>query len=346
MESAIPQRLRCPRTHARRIPDEYTPPFPSTVARFKPSIEQVVMAYFGLQYPAQTVAAVAEVPLQEIADALGGEHGSKHWDRARYVDEAGFMNVLSIGYWDQPTVFERWFSTYGANWTNGTNGNAALGMYCEVLKPSIERFETLFSSDIPEGVACMAERLSDVVQEHGYWGGARDRVPLSQTHDLAPIGAPQVLGTGLHRRVTPHENICLIRSGQDWGATTGAERRMYLEEVEPVLRAGMNFLRDEGLQVGCYANRYMDVLDRNGVPTEKRFGMSWWKCLSALEHWAQSHPTHLAIFSIAMKYLHTMGAEAKVRLYHEVSIASTAQQYFEYYNCHPQTGMLRAAQPI
>jgi aldoxime dehydratase len=87
-------------------------------------------------------------------------------------------------------------------------------------------------------------------------------------------------------------------------------------------------------------------LDRNGVPTEKRFGMSWWKCLSALEHWAQSHPTHLAIFSIAMKYLHTMGAEAKVRLYHEVSIASTAQQYFEYYNCHPQTGMLRAAQPI
>jgi aldoxime dehydratase len=79
------------------------------------------------------------------------------------------------------------------------------------------------------------------------------------------------------------------------------------------------------------------------VPSEKTFGMSWWKSLAALEHWAQSHPTHLAIFGTAMKYLHAMGADAKLRLYHEVSIASAAQQVFEYFNCHPKTGMLRAA---
>ena len=35
---------------------------------------------------------------------------------------------------------------------------------------------------------------------------------------------------------------------------------MYLEDVEPVLSEGMDFLRDEGTPIGCYVNRYMRVL--------------------------------------------------------------------------------------
>ena len=42
-------------------------------------------------------------------------------------------------------------------------------------------------------------------------------------------------------RVTPHENICLIRSGQDWSDTDAGERQMYLQDVEPILRAGWIF---------------------------------------------------------------------------------------------------------
>ena len=67
-------------------------------------------------------------------------------------------------------------------------------------------------------------------------------------------------------RVKPHDNICLIRSGQDWSDTASAERKMYLDDVEPVLREGMEFLRDEGRSIGCFANRYMTVLDRDGQP--------------------------------------------------------------------------------
>ena len=211
------------------------------------------------------------------------------------------------------------------------------------LEPAIERFETLFSSDVLEGVACLADGLSAVVQEHAYWGGARDRIPLSQTQDMAPVGAPRVVSHGLHQRVTPHENICLIRSGQDWTATELEERRMYVEDVEPVLRAGMNFLRDEGLTVGCFANRYMTLMNDTGRASEKTFGMSWWKSLAALEGWAESHPTHIAIFGAAMKYLGAMGPAAKLKLYHEVTVAAADEQHFEYYNCHSRTGMLRAA---
>jgi aldoxime dehydratase len=343
LESAIPPNLQCPRTRQRRMPDDYVPPYPSMVARYKPSIQRVVMAYLGLQYRGTSGPGPAEGMLREMAGALAHDDGAGHWDRARYVDEAGFTNIISVGYWDTEASFDTWFSRHGASWVNEPLKDADIGTYAEILRPTIGRFETLFSSDVPEGVACLAEKLSGVVQEHAYWGGVRDRIPMSQTDDLAPVGEPRVVTRGLHQRVIPQENICLIRSGQDWTATQMEERRMYLEDVEPVLRAGMDFLRDDGLQIGCFANRYMEMVDSQGRATEKTFGMSWWKSLAALERWAESHPTHVAIFGAAMKYLGTLGPAARLKLYHEVTVAAADQQHFEYYNCHPGTGLLRAA---
>jgi aldoxime dehydratase len=135
-------------------------------------------------------------------------------------------------------------------------------------------------------------------------------------------------------------------SGQDWGDTDASERKMYLDDVEPVLREGMDFLRDSGRSIGCYANRYMTVVASDGTPIEKSYGMSWWKSLAALERWAESHPTHVRIFGAAMKYLSTLGPSAKLRLYHEVTVARAEEAFFEYVDCHPQTGMLNAVQAV
>jgi len=49
MESAIPVHLTTARSRHRRVPDDYRPPYPSFVARHKPAVSNVVMAYFGLQ---------------------------------------------------------------------------------------------------------------------------------------------------------------------------------------------------------------------------------------------------------------------------------------------------------
>ena len=170
----------------------------------------------------------------------------------------------------------------------------------------------------------------------------RDRIANSQTSEMAPAGSPGVVRDGDRVRVKPHDNICLIRSGQDWSDTAAAERKMYLDDVEPVLREGMDFLRDQGRSIGCFANRYMKVLDRDGAPTEKSYGMSWWKSLAALERWAESHPTHVRIFGAAMKYLSSLGPAARLRLYHEVTVVRAADQFFEYRGCHERTGMLNA----
>jgi aldoxime dehydratase len=182
MESAIPAHLRSERTQSRRMPEGYAPPYPSYVARHAASVKRVVMAYFGLQYRGDDAPPAVRTALNDAAFEC--EHAPGHWDRARYVDEAGFTNTVSIAYWDAPATFDAWFAQHGASWARRAVDGA--GTFSEVLRPAVERYETLFSAnDRPEGIAVLADGMSDIVQEHAYWGGARDRIPLSQTDALA-----------------------------------------------------------------------------------------------------------------------------------------------------------------
>lgn len=342
MESAIPTHLRTERSRTLRIPDDYTPPVPAYVARFKPSVSRVVMAYFGVQYIGMPSASAGQA-LNWISSRLNMDGGATHWDRASYIDEAGYTNVVTVGYWDSKDKFEAWFPSTRAEWTAEPDLFNELGRFIEVLSPSVDRYETLSSSlGRPEGVAAIAGGMSGEIQEHAYWGGMRDRMPLSQNDAMKPSGEVQLIRDGVRLRVVANENLCLIRSGQDWSDAENIEREMYVKDVEPVLREGMDFLRDEGTTIGCYANRYMTILDAQGKPTEKTYGMSWWRSLAALERWAESHPTHVAIFGAAMKYLKKLGPAAKLRLYHEVSVVRTDEQFFEYFKCHDRTGMLRS----
>ncbi|MEV6872195.1 phenylacetaldoxime dehydratase family protein [Amycolatopsis sp. NPDC051128] len=341
MESAIPAHLVTERTEPVAHPPGWQPPYPSFVARFAPSVTQVAMAYFGVQYRAGSEPPIVRTALAGIDAACAD--GPGHVDRARYVDEAGYETIVRIAYWDDVSEHERWFATARELWLSDRHSCDEAGFFVEVLRPSTSRFETLFSNDRIEGVAHLAGTLSGEVREHAYWGGARDRIPLAQRDALEPAAPPVVVDDGVRRVVRGQHNLCLIRSGQDWTDTDGDERRMYLEEVEPVLRAGMDFLREDGNAVGCYANRYLRLVDEDGNTLDKSFGMSWWRSLADLDRWAKDHPTHKAIFGQAMKYLSTLGPAARLRLYHEVTVAAADEQYFEYLGCHPGTGMLRAA---
>ncbi len=81
----------------------------------------------------------------------------------------------NIGYWRDPDDFDVWFERHGAAWAAGA-GAENIGTFTEIVRPAAERFETLFSSNTSEGVANLARGFSDLVQEHAYWGGARDRI--------------------------------------------------------------------------------------------------------------------------------------------------------------------------
>lgn len=323
IESAIPAHLTVERTRPRRVPDDYAPPYPSYVARSAPAVRQVVMAYLGLQPHGDAPS------LGALDTALAAPDGPGHHDRAR-----GDGEIVTAAYWDDPAAFDRWWAAQRDGWL-GDAVRDGHGRWAEIVRPTVEGHETLFSSlGRPEGVAVLADGLSGEIAEHAYWGGMRDRIPLSQTDALRGTGAATVEADGGRVRVRPADGLCLIRSGQDWTDTDGDERAMYLDDVEPVLRAGMAFLRDEGATIGCSANRYLTV-DGGG----RTYGMSWWRSLDALERWAESHPTHVAIFGAAMRYLSTTGPTARLRLYHEVSVLRADEQLFEYVDCRPGTGV-------
>lgn len=349
MDSAIAPHLRCPRSRTMRVDEDYVPPYPSWSARATASVEQVVMGYFGVQYHAPGDRGRAWAALRQIVSHFDADDGPGHHDLAQGGDADGCDTLVAIAYWRDPARFARWRDgeVVRAWWASEQRLHDGLGYFRELMSPRVERFETAFSTpDRLEGIGVVMGGISGEIQEHGYWGSMRDRIPLAQTDAMKPSGAPCVIagapGPGRRVRVAGHENVALIRSGQEWTDTAGQERALYLNDMEPVLREGMDFLRDAGTAIGCYGNRYLRHVDGAGQPLEKSFGLSVWRSLADMERWSESHPTHVAIFGTFMRMVQALGGQLQLRLYHEVSVLRADEQDYEYVNCHPRTGLLNA----
>jgi aldoxime dehydratase len=303
------------------------------------------MAYLGVQYrgsePADAIA--------RIRDALSSRGAPPiFWEPTRCVDSNGAFNWIAVAYWANPESFAQWRDQAGwrAWWGSAERLDGDVGYFMEVLEPAIESFETLATSTTRhEGVLRLCSHISGEVQEHAYWGSARDRIPAAQVNRLEPSGKVDFESSGLggrRIRVLSHANVCVIRSGQDWSDARGRERELYLQKMEPVLLRGMEFLRDSDPQVtGCYSCRYADVLDAQGRPLDKRFGLAWFRSLHDLERWSESHPTHVAIFDTFMEMVQELQGQLATQFFHEVSVVAANQQHLEYLNCHPATGLLR-----
>lgn len=347
MESAIDKHLKCPRTLSRRVPDEYQPPFPMWVARADERLEQVVMGYWGVQYRGEDQREAALNAMRHIAASLSLLDGPLSHDLTHHTDNSGYDNLMIVGYWKDPAAYCRWLRTPEVIewWSSEDRVSDGLGYFREIVAPRAEQFETLygFRDELP-GVGAVMDTISDDIEEHGYWGSMRDRFPISQTDWMAPSGELTVIAgdpaKGGRVVVQGHDNIALIRSGQDWAEAGDEERSLYLNEILPTLQAGMDFLRDSGKDLGCYSNRFVNYIDLDGNLLNLSYNIGHWRSLEKLERWAESHPTHLRIF---VTFFRVATSLSKLRLYHEVSVSDAKDQVFEYINCHPQTGMLRDA---
>jgi aldoxime dehydratase len=349
MESAIDKHLVCPRLQPQRMVDGYIPPFPGWVGRSDPQIKRYVIAYLGVQAPGKQLQQPLSTAYQKLVSILALPHGPSHYDQAWYVDNYEYDNRVAIAYWNDPIEFERWRGNAQVTrwWASRQRNHNDLGYFCEMLTPAIERLETFYSTpDRTQGVAVVMSALSDEILEHGYWGSMRDRIPLSQTDALDTRGRLEMSHHGLQLDVAGHQNLVVIRSGQDWSDTSGEERIHYLEKMEPTLREGMDFLQNNGLSVGCYSNRYMTQIDENGRTLERSFSVSHWHSLSDLERWSRSHPSHVKIFGTFMQMAQTFNGDLKWRGYHEVCVLEVQDQCYQYINCHPHTGLLNGLKAV
>lgn len=341
LEAAIPEYLRQERTIPSKLPADYQPPFPAYSARFSQDIKDLVMVTIGTQHEHQKatqseeykqIVAFVEKPLQSSKPC--------YWEAASVTDNRGYFNEVAIVYWRSKRDYESWTTESGfKDWWHGLKPEATHGWFIEVLLPSMDRLETVFSDNVvPEGAAHMREGVSGQIAEHVYWGSMRDRLPAGQNDDLA--GTKGTIASACddsdtrsrRMQVKGRKNLAIIRSGQDWSNTSPHERKLYLETMHPVLIKGMDFLRDHGDEVGCFSCRFMDVVDKTspGATTDKTFGLALFDDLASLEGWSKHHPTHLNIFGRFIQYAGELQNNVSLRLFHEVMVLKSEQQAFEY----------------
>jgi hypothetical protein len=351
LEPAIPEHLTTERTQPSNLPQNYQPPFPAYAARFPRSSKGLVMAVVGFQKKDEV--SHSDEDRKKLVSFMSQELGDltpQHWDLATVFDKEGYHNTTAIAYWKSVSEHNAWIekSGFGAFWKD-LKPTGGIGWFMEVFSPSMDRLETVFSdNDVPEGIAHMRESISGPLQEHVYWGSMRDRLPVSQTDTL--VGDRMSLSKGdkvsdsesKRVRVAGRNNLTMIRSGQDWSNTNSHERELYLKTMHPVLIKGMEFLTHEGSAVGCFSNRFMEVvnIDGSSEPTDKTFGLGYFDDIASLEGWSKQHKTHLDIFGRFIQYAAELQNNVQLRLFHEVMVLQPEQQFFEYVGCHPGTGML------
>ncbi len=272
-------------------------------------------------------------------------------ERGAYIDRYGVTSYLHIAYWRRSTYDRWWNLEANSGWWNDDQRYAdRAGYWREIIAMPFDRLETLHSTTSPHGIGVSADAMRGPILEHGYAGGMRDRIPLSDTNDLRnPAGMAGNLHArtgddGLRVLVTPPENMCVIRSGQNWEFCSPEQRRWYLEKLHPVLLEGMRFLRDNPWEANCYSLRFVEQRDDTWGATEQTFGLGYATDVRAFEQWAKSHPTHLAIFDGFLQMVDTFGAGLELRLWHEVTALPADGCEFEYIACHPDTGLLRYIQ--
>ena len=361
LDNAIPEHLRTERSKPVKTPGpDFAPPYPSYSVRFPEHAADLVMAIIGAQFKseadadadADATAAAAAAQSKVTSFLTSGTNQPSFSEWASVTDNKGFYNLTAFAYWPSTADYKTWTEASGfdAWWQALQPEDHQHGWFLEVFLPTMERFETIFNTTTPEGSAHMRQGWSGEVQQHAYWGSMRDRLPLAQTDSLEGEKATaddfkassQDTTQGRRIRVPGKKNLAVIRSGQDWLATTPHERQLYLDTMHPVLVKGMDFLRDQGDEVGCYSCRFMDIVDPSTRKTdqERTFGLAYFDDLVSLEKWCKEHPTHLAIFGGFHRYAKKLNNNLSLRVFHEVFVLEPEQQFFEYIGCHPGTGML------
>ncbi|MDH6267224.1 aldoxime dehydratase [Rhizobium sp. SG_E_25_P2] len=321
------------------MPENWEPPVPAWSAM--PRADKTTIAYLSAQ---NSDRSLAQEGLSRIQAFLTTEGGPFHVDFAISSMGAAPTDAFAIAYFNGPTHFDAWAQASGfdAWWKSDARLSDACGYWQERLTLPAQRMESLHSSMAPDGHAHGVD-LKGPVREHNYWGGMRDRIALSKDDWLdTPITdtlARRSTGPGTRIVVNAPLNLCIIRSGQDLTDASAEERAVYSEVVEPNLAAGMTFLAEQGLEIGCAASRYAVEITSDGTPLARTFGNCLFVSMKHLEDWAKSHPTHLSIFGSFFKLLKARDNKISLRLWHEVVVLPSGEQHFEYINCHPGTGI-------
>lgn len=304
-------------------------------------LEKIVFAQIGLQ--ARSIEESAEFAAK-ITESFTLPHAPIHVDQAQFTDIADYENRLFMVYWRDVDEFENWLLQADVQeWWNGKGLEGNIGLYHEVTKIPVTHFETIHS--IQNNNSGVTHFLNlEGTKEHAYWGSMRKRIQASSMNRLdnsiEKIEHTKKETLGKHLKVIPPNNICLIRTAQDWTRCNDEEKETYLSLVEPALQKSYHYLNTNQEESGCINPKFVQELDENGNPVEKTCVVSFFLSLKHLEDWTHHHPTHITLFGTFAEMLRKHNLSVQLSLWHEVSVLQSDEVELEYINCHSDTGLL------
>lgn len=327
-------------------PEGHTPRFPALSARLAAE-DELVFGQYGVQAADPSGCASGVAALEDILDL---PDGPSFRDRGWFADPAGAHNQVVLAYWRDPVAHRRWASSDAvtAFWDSRPL-DGEVGHWREESTLRAVDMETLHTHPV-EAVptAGVSQHLPlEPTDTHDYWGAAHDRIPRAAAGEVAPeltAFEPVTTETRGRRlvRVAPAD-VCMIRSAQDWSSST-TFRTSFLEDVQPVKSAGMDYLNATP-ETGCIVAREINECDRGGNPLDKASTIAWFASLDHLSAWAKSHKTHLKIYASFFQMVAARPDDLlDVAFWHEVSVPTAGNVRAEYVNCHPATGFLRVAE--
>jgi aldoxime dehydratase len=326
---------------------------------FKPAVQrwsfqlpggekQFHLAVFGAEAPSK--AALDAHPLHRWISQhlLAHPAGPTCLQHARARSGTGSLTHLVSAYWVSETRFAAWEadSVPEAWWQAAERLEGDLGCWREFLRIPRNRQESLYWLDFPIGLSASPEIALYPTPYCGYYGAMRDRLQAAATDRLeaAPGAALQRrsgrAGFGQHWSVHPPHNLAVIRGGSSWGFMDTEQHADYDAQLRVPVTNGMDYLDQNPLPSGCASMRWQRSSDAGGHEEPDEYAHAYFLSLDHLENWSENHATHAAIFAAAIRRYKHYGAANQLRTWHEVFVLPEDGQRFEYFNCHPDTGLL------
>ena len=166
----------------------------------------------------------------------------------------------------------RWWNRPGA--TKGP-----VGTWWEPIVVPNDRLETISFREYVRGISACPALTLQPMNESGYWGAARDRIPLSpydilssSEQKLDAMRKPRE-SQGVRIRIRPPENLTVIRSGVSWASCGAEQLRDFETALKPRLDAGMEHLRNSPVETGCCSLRQVDLIHADGSELKEAYSL-------------------------------------------------------------------------
>ncbi|GAB7535649.1 phenylacetaldoxime dehydratase family protein [Burkholderia sp. 3C] len=332
-----------------RKPAGFTPPVKRYSIQVPVDEDGFHLAMFGAQ--ASSVHDLNDHALHDWAKAHLYDHpfGPSCVQHGRSHQIFGTHTHAICAYWVSRERFEAWAAdpAVEAWWTSPDRLQGKHGTWREIMYVPRDRQESVYWLDYPVSLSASPDVNVYPTPYNSYFGSMRDRIQAAAHDLLEPIPGKEELalqegrrGFGEHWSVQVPHNLSVIRGGVCWGLMDEEQIENYEVAMRGPVTRGMYYLQGNPLESGCASMLWERMTDADGNELPDEHAHGYFISLKHLEAWSEGHVTHAAIFRGAVATYKKYGTNQQYRSWHESYVLPEGGHRFEYFNCHPDTGLL------